>query len=64
MAPWSQGGGCCPALEGEAGSPDGIEATVGRGKAMLFPLRVDSYCLHDSVDSFLSEYPGYAWDTG
>jgi hypothetical protein len=41
MAPWSQGGGWCPAREGEAGSLDAIEATVGRGKAKLFPLRVD-----------------------
>jgi len=38
--------GVCPlgrraqAREGEAGSLDGIEATVGRGKAKLFPLRV------------------------
>jgi hypothetical protein len=28
------------AREGEAGSLDGIEATIGRGKAKLFPLRV------------------------
>ena len=41
MSPWSQGAGSCPAREGEAGSLDGIEATVGRGKAKLFPLRVD-----------------------
>jgi len=27
------------AREGEAGSPDGIGATIGRGKAKLFPLR-------------------------
>jgi hypothetical protein len=40
-APWPQGGGFCPAREGEAESLDGIEATVGRGKAKLFPLRVD-----------------------
>jgi len=40
--------GVCPlgrrafqnAREGEAGSPDRIGATVGRGKAKLFPLRV------------------------
>jgi hypothetical protein len=41
MAPWSQGGGFCPAREGEAGSLDGVEAPVGRGKAKLFPLRVE-----------------------
>jgi hypothetical protein len=41
MPPWSQGAGSCPAREGEAGSLDGIEATVGRGKAKLFSLRVD-----------------------
>jgi hypothetical protein len=41
MTPWSQGTGSTPAREGEAGSLDGIEATVGRGKAKLFPLRVD-----------------------
>jgi hypothetical protein len=41
VPPWSQGAGSCPAREGEAGSLDGIEATVGRGKAKLFPLRVD-----------------------
>ena len=38
--------GVCPlgrraqAREGEAGSPDGIGATVGREKALLSPLRV------------------------
>jgi hypothetical protein len=41
MAPWSQGAGSCPAREEEAGSLDGVEATVGRGKAKLFSLRVD-----------------------
>jgi hypothetical protein len=41
VPPWSQRAGSCPAREGEAGSLDGIEATVGRGKAKLFPLRVD-----------------------
>jgi hypothetical protein len=41
VLPWSQGADSCPAREGEAGSVDGIEATVGRGKAKLFPLRVD-----------------------
>jgi hypothetical protein len=41
MPRWSQGGGLCPAREGEAESLDGIEATVGRGKAKLFPFRVD-----------------------
>jgi hypothetical protein len=41
MPPWSQGTGSRPAREGEAGSLDGIEASVGRGKAKLFPLRVD-----------------------
>jgi hypothetical protein len=41
MAPWSQDGGSYPAREGEAGSLDGMEATVGRGKAKLFPLRDD-----------------------
>jgi hypothetical protein len=40
VAPWSQGGGLGPARDGEAGSLDGIEASVGRGKAKLFPLRV------------------------
>jgi hypothetical protein len=41
MPPWSQGTGSCPAREGEAGSLDGIEAGFARGKAKLFPLRVD-----------------------
>ncbi len=46
MPPWSQGAGSCPAREGEAGSLDGIEATVkasfaGR-YAKLVPLRVES----------------------
>jgi molybdopterin-guanine dinucleotide biosynthesis protein MobB len=39
-------GGVPPWSQGEAGSLDGIEATVGRGKAKLFPLRVDSRGSH------------------
>jgi len=35
MPPRSQGEGSCLAREREAGSLDGIEATVGRGKAKL-----------------------------
>jgi len=41
MPPWSQGAGSCPAREGEAGSPDEVRATVGRGNAKRFPLQVD-----------------------
>jgi hypothetical protein len=46
MPPWSQGAGSCPAREGQAGNLDGIGATVGGGKAKLFPLRVDFMADH------------------
>jgi hypothetical protein len=42
MPPWSERTGSCHAREGDAASLDGIEATVGRRKAKLLPLRVDS----------------------
>jgi len=40
MSLWSQGRPFGTAREGEAESLDGIEASVGRGKAKLFPLQV------------------------
>ena len=38
MPLWSQGAGSYPAREGEAGSPDEVRATVGRGNDR-FPLQ-------------------------
>jgi hypothetical protein len=52
-----QGAGSCPAREGEAGSLDKIEATVGRGRAKLFPLRAD---LKLSSASLLTDHAGLA----
>jgi len=39
MPPWSQGRSEGPAREGEAESRKRSKASVGRGKAKLFPLR-------------------------
>jgi len=36
---WSKDAGSCPAREGEAGSPDKGQATIGRRNVKQFPLQ-------------------------
>ncbi len=54
MPLWSQGRSYGPAREGEAESRKQSEASVGRGKAELFPLQGDSGRLNLPMSYLLS----------